>query len=149
MTGRASADDREGVMTGKGVGQPVLMPDAEDRVKGTVVFAGNFEQPGMLHGKILRSPHAHARIVRMDVSRAAALRGVVAILTGDDLRNAAINSHYGPVLPDRPLVAMDKVRYQGEPVAAVAAIDEDTAQEAVDLIEVEYEELPALITPDH
>jgi CO/xanthine dehydrogenase Mo-binding subunit len=130
------------------VGQRLLMPDAAERVRGTVTFAGNFEQPGMLHGKILRSPHAHARIVKLDASRAERLHGVVAVLTGDDLRDAAINSHYGPVLPDRPLVAMDKVRYAGEPVAAAAAIDEDTAQEALDLIEVEYEELPALITPD-
>ncbi|HEX6511226.1 MAG TPA: xanthine dehydrogenase family protein molybdopterin-binding subunit [Chloroflexota bacterium] len=124
------------------------MPDAEERVKGTVTFAGNFEQPGMLHGKILRSPHAHARIVRLDASKAQELRGVVAVLTGDDLRVASIKSHYGPVLPDRPLVAMDKVRFHGEPVAAVAAMDEDTAQEAIDLIEVEYEELPVLIAPD-
>ena len=124
------------------------MPDAEERVRGTLTFTGNFEVPGMLQGKILRSPHAHARIVRLDATKAAALRGVIAVLTGDDLRDAAINSHYGPVLPDRPLVAMDKVRYYGEPVAAVAAIDEDTAQQALDLIEVEYEELPALISPD-
>ena len=130
------------------VGQPYLMPDGPERVRGTLTFAGNFEQPGMLHGKILRSPHAHARIVRLDASKAQALRGVVAVLTGDDLRDAPIASHYGPVLPDRPLVAMDKVRFHGEPVAAVAAVDEDTAQEALDLIEVEYEELPALIRPD-
>jgi len=124
------------------------MPDGAERVRGTVTFTGNFEQPGMLHGKILRSSHAHARIVRLDTSRAARLPGVVAVLTGADLKDAPINSHYGPVLPDRPLVAIDKVRFHGEPVAAVAAIDEDTAQEAIDLMEVEYEELPVLITPD-
>ncbi len=124
------------------------MPDAPERVRGTVTFTGNFEQPGMLHGKILRSPHAHARIARLDASRARQLRGVIAVLTGDDLRDAAIESHYGPVLPDRPLVAIDKVRYYGEPVAAVAAVDEDIAQEALDLIDVEYEPLPAMITPD-
>ncbi len=95
------------------VGQPALMPDAEERVRGTLTFTGNFEVPGMLHGKILRSPHAHARILKLDASRARALKGVVAVLTGDDLRDAPINSHYGPVLPDRPLVAMDKVRYYG------------------------------------
>jgi len=130
------------------VGQPLLMPDGAERVKGTVTFAGNFEVPGMLHGKILRSPHAHARILKLDASKASQLRGVVAVLTGADLDGTSINSHYGPVLPDRPLVAIDKVRFHGEPVAAVAAVDEDTAQEAIDLIEVEYEELPASITPD-
>ncbi|HVA23225.1 MAG TPA: xanthine dehydrogenase family protein molybdopterin-binding subunit [Chloroflexota bacterium] len=132
----------------KAVGQPFLMPDGAERVKGTVTFAGNFEVAGMLHGKILRSPHAHARIVKLDASRAAQLRGVIAVLTGADLDGTSINSHYGPVLPDRPLVAIDKVRFHGEPVAAVAAVDEDTAQEAIDLIEVEYEELPAMIAPD-
>ena len=130
------------------IGRPLLMPDGPERVKGTVTFAGNFEVPGMLHGKFLRSPHAHARIVTLDASKARQLRGVVAVLTGEDLRDAPIASHYGPVLPDRPLVAMDKVRFHGEPVAAVAAVDEDTAQEAIDLIEVEYEELPALVLPD-
>jgi CO/xanthine dehydrogenase Mo-binding subunit len=124
------------------------MPDAGDRVRGTLAFTGNVEAPGMLHGKILRSPHPHARILKLDASKARQLRGVNAVLTGADLADAAINSHYGPVLPDRPVVAIDKVRYAGEPVAAVAAIDEDIAQEALELIEVEYEPLPAMITPD-
>src|SRR5579862_9882059 len=107
------------------------MPDGAERVRGTVTFTGNFEAPGMLHG-----------------SRAERLKGVVAILTGADLKEAAINSHYGPVLPDRPLVAIDKVRYAGEPVAAIAAVDEDTALEALDVIDVEYEPLPAMVTPE-
>src|SRR5579862_1706993 len=124
------------------------MPDGAERVRGTVTFTGNFEAPGMLHGKILRSPYPHARIIKLDASRAERLKGVVAILTGADLKEAAINSHYGPVLPDRPLVAIDKVRYAGEPVAAIAAVDEDTALEALDVIDVEYEPLPAVVTPE-
>src|SRR5579875_2704358 len=130
------------------VGQPALMPDARERVSGTVSFTGNVEVPGMLHGKILRSPHAHARLLKVDAGRAACLPGVIAVLTGQDLLDAPIHSHYGPVCPDRPLVAIDKVRYAGEPVAAVVAMDEDIAEEALGLIEVEYEPLPALVTPN-
>lgn len=124
------------------------MPDSRERVSGTITFTGNIEVPGMLHGKLLRSPHAHARLLKVDASRAAARPGVIAVMTGQDLVDAPINSHYGPVFPDRPLLAIDRVRYQGEPVAAVIAVDEDTAQEALDHIEVEYEPLPAVVWPD-
>jgi len=124
------------------------MLDAYQRVCGTAMFAGNVELPGMLVGKVLRSPHAHARITSLDASLAERLRGVVAVLTGPGLVESDLNPYYGPVLPDRPLVAIDKVRYAGEPVAAVAAVDAEMAEEALALIEVEYEELPALITPE-
>ena len=130
------------------VGQPALMPDSRERVSGTITFTGNIELPGMLHGKLLRSPHPHARIVKIDAHRAAAAAGVVAVMTGQDLIDAPINSHYGPVFPDRPLLAIDRVCYQGEPVAAVIAIDEDIAREALDLIDVEYDPLPAVVWPD-
>jgi CO/xanthine dehydrogenase Mo-binding subunit len=130
------------------VGQPLLMPDARERVSGTITFTGNIEVPGMLHGKLLRSPHPHARLLNVDASRAAKHPGVITVMTGRDLVDAPINSHYGPVFPDRPLLAIDRVRYQGEPVAAVVAIDEDTALEALDLIDVEYEALPAVVWPD-
>jgi CO/xanthine dehydrogenase Mo-binding subunit len=130
------------------VGRRVPMLDAHERVSGTAMFAANVELPGMLWGKILRSPYAHARIVRLDASRAERLPGVLAVLTGEKLVNSPLNPYYGPVLPDRPLVAIEKVRYAGEPVAAVAAIDQDVAREALDLIEVEYEELPVLVTPE-
>src|SRR5207237_7993760 len=133
-------------MTSVGVRVPML--DAGERVRGTAMFAGNVELPGALVGKILRSPHAHARIVRLDATRAERLPGVVAILTAEKLLASPLNPYYGPVLPDRPLVALEKVRFAGEPVAAVAARDEATAEEALALIEVEYEPLPALITPD-
>src|ERR687883_581058 len=97
----------------------------------------------MLHGKILRSTYAHARIVRIDTGAAAALPGVAAIVTGRDAPGL-----FGSRMKDTPILAQDTVRYVGEPVAAVAAEDEDTAEEALDLIEVEYEELPAVFTPE-
>jgi CO/xanthine dehydrogenase Mo-binding subunit len=130
------------------IGQSVRMAEAAQRVTGRLPFAGNIEVGGMLHGKILRSPHAHALITRLDASRAEALPGVVAVLTGQDLLGGEIEPYYGPALPDRPLVALDRVRFSGEPVAAVIAQDEDTALAALDLIEVDYEELPAATTPE-
>jgi CO/xanthine dehydrogenase Mo-binding subunit len=130
------------------VGKPVLMLDAADRVSGRAVFAPQLRLPGMLHGKILRSPYAHARILTIDTTRAERLAGVACVFTGRDLIEAPIQSHYGPVLPDRPLLPFDKVRYQGEPVAVVAAADRETADEALSLINVEYEELAAMTTPE-
>lgn len=130
------------------VGQPVEMSEARLRVSGELPFAGNVRLPGLLHGRILRSHVPHARIVGLDASRAERLPGVVAILTGRDLTGGAIEPLYGPVIPDRPLVAIDRVRFAGEPVAAVIAEDLDIADEAVGLIEVEYEPLPALLTAE-
>ena len=102
--------------------------------------------PGMLHGKLLRSPHPHARIVHIDTSRAAGLAGVRAIVTGSDFPGV----RYGnlPQTRDYLPLATDKVRYIGEEVAAVAAVDEDTAEEALELLRVEYEELPAVFDPE-
>jgi CO/xanthine dehydrogenase Mo-binding subunit len=94
----------------------------------------------MLQGKILRSPIPHGRIARVDASAALAMPGVVAVLTGEDIRD--LNAHWGLYLKDRPLIAIDRVRYVGEPVAIVAAVDERTAEEALDLIDVDYEALP-------
>src|SRR6478672_8000612 len=86
-----------------------------------------------------------ARLVRVDASSAAKLPGVAAILTRDDLKG--MNSHFGPVVKDQPVVAMDRVRYVGDIIAAVAAEEKDIAEEAVELIEVEYEALPAVFDP--
>jgi CO/xanthine dehydrogenase Mo-binding subunit len=101
--------------------------------------------PGMVYAKVLRSSYAHARLLRVDISRAVKLPGVVAILTRDDLKG--MNSHFGPVVKDQPVVAMDRVRYVGDIIAAVAAEEKDIAEEAVELIEVEYEALPAVFDP--
>ncbi len=127
------------------IGQSLSMPDAADRVSGTVPFLINFELPEMLHGKVLRSPYAHARVVSVDTTEAEALPGVVAVLSRNDFGdNSALDAFYGSVLKDHQVVAIDKVRFVGEPVAAVAAADIETAEAALDLIEVEYEQLPAV-----
>ena len=99
----------------------------------------------MLHGKVLRSPHRPRADPRRSTSAAALeLDGVAAILTGADLDD--IEPYYGHAIKDRPIVAIDRVRFAGEPVAAVAAVDEATAEAAVRAIEVDYEELPVLGT---
>lgn len=127
------------------IGQTLSMLDAEERVTGRINYALNIELPAMLVGKILRSPFPHARIVRLDASRAARLTGVGALLTRDDFGSrTGYSGRYGRVFRDQTVVAFDKVRFVGDPVAAVAALDEDTAAEALSLIEVDYEELPAV-----
>ncbi|HEY7678125.1 MAG TPA: xanthine dehydrogenase family protein molybdopterin-binding subunit [Candidatus Methylomirabilis sp.] len=115
--------------------------DGRDKVTGRALYAGDLRLPGMLHGKVLRSPVPHARLVRVDGRKAETIPGVLAVLTRDDLKD--IDPFYGPILKDRPIVAMDKVRFAGEPVALVAAVDEATAEAALAAIQVEYAELPA------
>lgn len=114
--------------------------DYLEKVTGEAAFASDIVVPGMLHGRILRSTLPHARIRSIDASAALAMPGVVAVLTGSDLEGA--NTHWGLYLRDRPVIAVDRVRYVGEPVAAVAALDEFTAEEALDAILVDYEPLP-------
>ncbi|MBI3966568.1 MAG: xanthine dehydrogenase family protein molybdopterin-binding subunit [Chloroflexi bacterium] len=130
------------------VGQPVPMREGRERVTGRLKFVINHEAPGMLHAKVFRSTVAHGRITRLDTSAAERSSGVVGVLTGRDLANPAINPWYGPVFPDRPVVANQKVRYVGEPVAVVIAEDGDAAIEALERIEAEYEELPAYFDPE-
>ena len=121
------------------------MIDAQERVSGRINYVLNIELPGMLSGKILRSPFSHARVVRADASRAERLAGVVAVLTrGDFIGPTGFNGKYGRIFRDQTVVALDKVRFVGDPVAAVAAVNDDIAAEALSLIEVEYEELPAV-----
>ena len=124
------------------VGTSVVRPDAAEKVQGQAEYVGDLEIPGMVYGKILPSPLPHAKITRLDASRARRLRGVVGVLTGDDLHG--MEQYYGSDIKDRPIVALGKVRFQGEPVAVVAAVDLATAEEALELIEVEYEELPVV-----
>ena len=102
--------------------------------------------PGMCHGKILRSPLPHARIKNIDISKALKVTGVLTIITGEHiLQDQGIEPYYGPVFKDQTIVAVEKVRHVGDPVAAVAAADLDAAEEALRLIEVDYEELPAVL----
>ncbi len=123
------------------VGISVPRVDGREKVTGRAKYTGDIVLPGMLHGKILRSPHPHARIRSINPHPAEQLPGVAAVLTREDL--TGIDPYYGPIIQDRPLLAIEKVRYAGDPVAAVAAESEATAEEALSRIEVEYEELPA------
>ena len=125
-----------------GVGENFARVDGPAKLRGWAQFTADIEMPGMVYAKVLRSTHTHARLLRVDASKAARLPGVVAVLTRDDLKG--MNSHFGPVVKDQPVVAIDRVRYVGDIVAAVAAEEKDIAEEAVELIEIEYEPLPAV-----
>lgn len=121
------------------------MVDAVERVTGRIGYAVDLVVPRMLHARLLRSAVPHALIRRLDVSRARALPGVAAVITGADLvAHPDVQPFFGPVFRDQPILAIDRVRYVGEPVVAVAAVDLDTAREALALVEVEYEPLPAV-----
>jgi CO/xanthine dehydrogenase Mo-binding subunit len=129
----------------RAVGARVAMLDAYERVTGRVEYVLNVEMPGALCGKILRSPRPHARIVRTDVEQASRVPGVQAVICAHDVRGRSdLSPYYGQTVKDTPILALDRVRYAGEPVAAVAAVDEDAAAEALELINVEYEDLPAV-----
>src|SRR5262245_50084035 len=145
MPGRAAVSvvERPGVRAGE-VGRSAPRRDAAEKLRGQAQFAGDVVVPRMLHAKVLRSPLAHARIVSIDSRGAEALPGVVCVLTAGDLGD--IDPWWGHAIRDRPIVAVGKVRFAGEPVAAVAAEDEATAQAALGRIDVEYEELPIVGT---
>ncbi len=122
-----------------GTRQPII--DGIDKAAGAVRFAADLSLPGMLMGKILRSPHPHAKILNVDASAALALRGVRAVVTGANIPG----KKYGMFRSRRDETGItQKARYIGDPIAAVAAVDEETAQEALDLIRVEYEVLPGV-----
>jgi len=127
------------------VGKAMPKTDSFTRVTGQDRFADDIFLPNMLYGKMLRSTHAHARIKRIDASKALTLPGVVAVATGADLP-----VRYGilPSSPDETVMAIDTVRYVGDPIACVVADDELTAEEALNLIEVEYEPLPTIMSID-
>jgi CO/xanthine dehydrogenase Mo-binding subunit len=126
------------------VGKPARRVDGIEKITGMAVFAYDMELPRMLHGKILRSRLPHAELVKIDIERALELPGVRAILTGNDVSDGL----RGRGLLDTPILAHGKVRYVGEPVAAVAAETLEAAEEACDLIEVEYKELAAVFDPE-
>jgi 4-hydroxybenzoyl-CoA reductase alpha subunit len=129
------------------IGKPLPKRDARIKVTGEASFAADVCFPGMLHGKLLRNmQHPHARILNIDVSQAEKLKGVKAVITGKDFP-AIPYGNFGHTRDYLPL-ALDRVRYLGEEVAAVAADDEDTAWEALDLIKVDYEPLPAVFDPE-
>jgi CO/xanthine dehydrogenase Mo-binding subunit len=127
----------------KGVGLAIPRPDGPEKVTGQVQYVADIKPKGMLHAKLLRSPHAHARIVKIDTSRARALPGVRAVLTARDIpelkRKAPTRAH--------AVLAIDRVVFVGQPIAAVAADELAIAEEACDLIDVQYEVLPASVDP--
>ncbi len=127
------------------IGSSVRRIDAPAKVTGALKYAGDMVMPHMLHMQVLRSPHAHARIVGIDLSEAEKLPGVVGIITADDVPG---KDGFGVFVHDQPVMARGKVRHVGEAVAAVAAEDPETAKEAVRRIRVDYEELPAVFDVD-
>src|SRR5512146_1095086 len=127
------------------LGQSFARVDGPAKLRGWAQFTADVEMPGMVYAKVLRSPYAHARLLRVDASRAAKLPGVVAVLTRDDLKG--MNAYFGPVVKDQPVVAIDRVRYVGDIIAAVAAEEKDIAEEALELIKVDYEPLSAVFDP--
>ncbi len=135
------------------VGTRPIRHDGADKVTGRALFGGDFQMAGLLHGKILRSPHAHARIKSIDTTEAEALPGVLAVVTANDLPDTEpgqmVNYGEGAMDLDRMqqnVLAKDKVLYAGHAIAGVAAINPHIAEEALELIRVEYEKLPAVLT---
>src|ERR1700752_4699963 len=126
------------------VGKEVPRTDAVPKVTGAAQYVADLHLPGMLHAAVLRSPHPHARIVSVDTSAAAAMPGVKFVATGAD----TAKRKWGAFRPDLYPLAIDRVRYVGDEVAAVAAVDPETARAAVDKIVVQYEVLPAVLSLD-
>ncbi|HSR43588.1 MAG TPA: molybdopterin cofactor-binding domain-containing protein, partial [Longimicrobiales bacterium] len=139
------ADDRKSKSDLHLIGSRMRKVDGLAKSSGRARYTDDIALPGMLHGRILRSPHPHARIVSVDTSEAEAMPGVHGVITGRDMPTL-----YGiiPWTPDEYALAVDRVRYVGDGVAAVAAVDEDTAIDALERIRVEYEELPVFLDPE-
>jgi CO/xanthine dehydrogenase Mo-binding subunit len=127
------------------VGKSIAQLEAQEKVSGGAQYIADLYRPNMLYAAVLQSPHAHARILRYDLTEALALPGVRAIVTGDDVGEA---NRMGAFIKDEHAIAKGKVRYVGEAVAAVAADTEAIARQAAQLIAVEYEELPAVLSPE-
>lgn len=128
------------------IGEAVWIRHAEEKVKGTLAYADALPFADLLHVKLLRSPHPHARITSLDSSEAEQHPGVIAVLTRDNIMDVAAQQDYGLKIADQPIVAYDVVRHVGEPVAAVVAESTTVATSAVNLIKVTYEQQPAVFT---
>src|ERR1700675_520781 len=138
------------------IGKSPARADAWEKVRGRPIYAADFSLPGMLHSRIVRSPYSSARIVRIDVEAARALPGVVAVLTHEDVPRNELRMELpgrmaeataGAVLATQPVLAEERVRFQGEPVVAIAAETPELAARAAELLEIEYEELPGVYDP--
>jgi len=126
------------------VGRSIPRLESWLKVTGRAEYVHNLRLPGMLYGKIFRSSISHGRIKRIDTAAARALAGVHSVVTAEEIKSIVPDPYYGPAFLDQPVLAVDKVRYVGEPVAVVLASDPHVAEEAVHLISAEYEELPAV-----
>ncbi|MCL5960279.1 MAG: xanthine dehydrogenase family protein molybdopterin-binding subunit [Chloroflexi bacterium] len=125
------------------IGKPFPIRDAREKATGVAEYTVDIKRAGMLHGKVWRSPIHHGRILHIDTSRAEALPGVKAVITSRDIKPIKYGFGWRHRV-DKFALAIDRVRFKGDEVAAVAAVDEDTAEEALELIQVEFEELPAV-----
>jgi len=123
------------------IGKGLLRVDAAEKVTGMAEYTGDLDLAGVLEAEMLTSPYAYARIRSIDVSRALSLDGVIEVMTGNDIKGL-----YGPMVKDRPVLAQGVVRFAGEPVAAVAATSKQIAKRAVELIDVQYEQLKPVLT---
>ncbi len=133
-------------LAGRGtLGQPVTRPDALEKATGTTLYAADLAVDGCAHIKVLRSPHHHAKIIHIDKKEAEAIPGVLAVLTAEDVKGTNILKMAGD---DQPILCGKKVRFIGDPVAAVVATSEETASYAVERIEVTYEVLEPVLTPE-
>ena len=131
-------------VTGKQIGRSLPRLEARAKVSGRAEYTHTMRVPGMLIAKIFRSTVPHGRIKKIDVSAARAVPGVFGVYTGEDIKTVIPDPYYGPAFHDQPILALNKVLYVGEPVAAVLAEDPHVADQAVQLIVAEYEELPAV-----
>jgi CO/xanthine dehydrogenase Mo-binding subunit len=127
------------------IGDSPARPDGIEKVQGTYAFSSDLSADGCLFGATLRSPHPYARILSIDLSAAWRINGVEAVITAEDVPGKLT---YGLIEQDQPVFAADVVRYVGEPIAAVAAIDPETARRALAAISVEYEVLAPLLDPE-
>jgi CO/xanthine dehydrogenase Mo-binding subunit len=126
------------------VGRELPRLEARAKVTGRAEYTHNLRLPGMLYGKVFRSTAPHGRIRRIDTDAARSLDGVYRVVTGEDIRKLIPEPYYGPAFHDQPILALDKVRHVGEPVAVALAADPHVAERAVQLITAEYDELPAV-----
>lgn len=126
------------------IGRSAPRVEGKAKVSGRAQYVHSMQLPGMLYGKIFRSTVAHGRIRHIDVSAARSVKGVHCVVTADEVRRVIPDPYYGPAFHDQPILAIDKVRYVGEPVAVVLADDPHVAEEAAQLIVADYEEMPAV-----
>ena len=129
---------------GSQIGRSVRRLESRDKVTGRAEYTHLMRLPGMLHAKLFRSTVAHGRIKSVDLSAAKQATGILHVVTIEDIKKLIPNPYYGPAFHDQPILADGKVRFIGEPVVVVLACDPHVAEEAVQLITAEYEELPAI-----